>query len=337
MSRAIRTALTLLALCFATQPAPAGAQSKVVLRGAGATFPAPLYKKWVSEYVKAEPTVAIDYRDVGSGEGTKRFLAGSVDFGASDAGLSDEELARGAKLLPTTAGLIALAYNLPGYSAPLRLPRTVYPEIFAGRIKKWNDPRILAANPELKVGDRDITLAVRLDASGTTYAFTNHLTALTKGWRADTLVGWPGRAMLARGNEGVAAAVQRNAWTIGYVEYGYAKRLGLKAALLENKEGKFVEPSAASGEATIASNLNEVPASLRVFMPDPAGEGSYPMIALTWLLVRERYDDPAKAEAIRRFAEWALTAGQPYSGELGFVPLPQGLIERARAVAREIR
>jgi phosphate transport system substrate-binding protein len=314
-----------------------GQDQKLVLRGAGATFPAPLYKKWIGEYAKVDPKVVIDYKDVGSGEGAKRFFAGSVDFGATDAGVSDEQLAKGAKLLPTTAGMVALAYNLPGHAAPLRLPRAVYPDIFAGKVVKWNDARIVAANPGLKAADRDITLAVRLDSSGTTFAFTNHLAAVGKGWRADTLLGWPGRAMLARGNEGVAAAVQRNAWTIGYVEYGYAKRLGLKAALLENKAGKFVEPDAASGEATIAANLNEVPPSLRVFMPDPAGDASYPIVALTWLVLRERYDDPNKADGVRRFAEWALTTGQPYGADLGYVPLPQGLVERARSVASAIK
>jgi phosphate transport system substrate-binding protein len=313
-----------------------GAHAEVTVRGAGATFPAPLYKKWIGAYAKVEPNTVIEYRDVGSGEGVKRFLAGGVDFGASDAGLTDEQLAKGAKLLPTTAGMVVLAYHLPDYAGVLRLPRAVYPEIFAGRISRWNDPRLVAANPELKAFNRSITLAVRLDSSGTTYAFSNHLAAVAKGWRADTAVGWPANAMLARGNEGVAAAVQRNPWTIGYVEYGYAKRLGLKAAHLENKAGRFVEPSAAGGEAAISANLNEVPPSLRVFMPDPVGEVSYPIVALTWLILRDKYDEPAKGEAIRRFAEWALTAGQPYGADLGFVPLPAGLVERGRAVAREL-
>jgi len=151
------------------------AQDKIMVRGAGATFPAPLYKKWIAEYAKAEPKTVIDYKEVGSGEGQKRFLERTVDFGASDAALSDEQLARAgdAKLLPATAGMVVFAYNLPGLAAPLKLPRSVYPEMFAGRVARWNDARIAAANPGLKLPDRTITLAVRLDSSGTTYAFTN--------------------------------------------------------------------------------------------------------------------------------------------------------------------
>jgi phosphate transport system substrate-binding protein len=336
----------ILVLCLGVFSGQASSQQeqKILLRGAGATFPAPLYKKWIAEFARAEPKTAIDYKDVGSGEGAKRFLDKSVDFGASDAGLSDEQFARAgdAKLVPTTAGMIALVYNLPGLAGPLKLPRAVYPEILAGRITKWNDARIQAANPGLKLPNREIVLAVRLDASGTTFAFTNHLHAISETWRQPSLgvrnlVAWNGLALLARGNEGVAASVQRSNWTLGYVEYGYAKRLGLAIAQLENKAGKYLEPSAASGAAAIAANLNEVPANLRVYLPDPAGEESYPIVSLTWLLVRERYAEPAKAEALKRFVEWALTTGQPFGAELGFVPLPPGLVERARAVARAIQ
>ncbi|HUN68277.1 MAG TPA: phosphate ABC transporter substrate-binding protein PstS [Burkholderiales bacterium] len=337
---------TVLALGLAVLSGQAAGQQeqKLLLRGAGATFPAPLYKKWIAEYARVEPKTAIDYKEVGSGEGTKRFLERAVDFGASDAGLSDEQLARArdAKLVPTTAGMIALVYNLPGLAGPLKLPRAVYPEILAGRIAKWNDARIQAANPGLNLPNREIALAVRLDASGTTFNLTNHLNAISETWRQPSLgvrnlVAWEGLALLARGNEGVAAAVQRSHWTLGYVEYGYAKRLGLAIALLENKSGRYVAPSAASGAAAIAANLNEVPANLRVYLPDPAGDDSYPIVSLTWLLVRERHPEPAKAEALKRFVEWALTTGQPYGAELGFVPLPPGLVERARAVARTIQ
>jgi len=333
--------LVVLALLIA---GTAHAQEKTILRGAGATFPAPLYKKWVAEYAKADPKVAIEYRDVGSGEGQRRFLARAVDFGASDAALSDEQLASAgdARLIPTTAGLVAIVYNLPGFQGPLKLSRSTLADLLLGRIPKWNDARITSTNPEFKPPDRDVVLAVRQDGSGTTFALTNHLNAASDKWRrggqgATTRVAWPSTAVLARGNEGVAALVKRNPWTVGYVEYGYAKRLGLSMALLENREGNFVAPSAASGAAAIAANLKEVPAHLRVFIPDPTGEESYPIVSLTWLLLRSQYADPAKSDALKRFVEWSLTAGQPFGDELGFVPLPAGLVERARAVAREVR
>ena len=337
---------TVLALCLAGGLSPALAQSgaRVALQGAGATFPAPLYKKWIGEYAKADSMTAIDYRDVGSGEGARRFLARQVDFGASDAGLSDEQLAAAgdAKLIPTTAGMIVLAYNAPNIGGPLKLSRTTYVDLLNGRIPKWNDARIEGANPGLKLPARDIVLAVRLDASGTTYALTNHLNAASDRWRrtgqgVTNLVDWRGTAMRAKGNEGVAALIQRNPWTIGYVEYGYAKRLGLAMAHIENKAGKFVEPSAASGAAAIAANLKEVPEHLRVFFADPEGEDAYPIVTLTWLLLRDRHPDPAKGEALKRFVDWALTKGQPYGAELGFVPLPQGMLERALAAARATR
>lgn len=336
----MRLALALLLLPLACL---AQGDGRIVLQGAGATFPAPLYKKWIAEYGKLDPKVVIDYRDVGSGEGTRRFLDRAVDFGASDSALSDEQLASAvdAKLVPTTAGMIVLAYHLPGFAGTLKLPRAVYPEIFAGRIDKWNDPRIQAANPGMALPDRQTVLAVRLDSSGTTFAFTNHLVAASEAWRRagsgpSSLVGWKGNAMLARGNEGVAALVKRNPWTIGYVEFGYAKRLGLAMAALENRAGRFVEPGPAAGEAALAASLAEVPANLRVFVPDPGGEGSYPIVSLTWLLLRQKNPEPARADALRRFVDWGLTDGQAQGGPLGYVALPPGLVERARAVARGI-
>src|SRR5215470_9537015 len=194
--------------------APA-AKGRIVLRGAGATLPAPLYERWIQAYRREHPEVAITYDAVGSGEGQRRFLANAVDFGASDAALSDEQIARakfGARLVPVTGGIVVLAYNLPGLTKPLRLSRDVYVDIFSRQIRTWNDPRIRATNPDVVLPNRNITIVARQDVSGTTFAFTNHLAAISESWRdrgpgVSNLVDWRG-AMLARGNEGVAGRIK---------------------------------------------------------------------------------------------------------------------------------
>jgi phosphate transport system substrate-binding protein len=215
----------------------AGPEGTVAIRGAGATFPAPLYYKWMEAYGKAHPGVNITYDAVGSGDGIGRFVAGSIDFGASDAVPSEQEMGRvgrGAVLVPATAGMIILAYNLPGLGGTLKLPRTVYADMLLGRIKSWDDPRIKQANPELKLPARAVAVVARLDKSGTTYALTNHLSAISDGWKngpgVGTWIEWPGSVMLARGNEGVAARIKISEGSIGYVEYGFATRLGLPMA-----------------------------------------------------------------------------------------------------------
>ena len=302
----------------------------VVVRGAGATFPAPLYEAWLKQFRRRYPDVTITYEAVGSGEGQRRFLAQAVDFGASDAALSDEQIARakaGASLVPVTAGIVVLAYNLPDLGGPLKLPRDVYADIFAARVRAWNDPRIVAANPGLRLPARSIALVARQDGSGTTFAMTNHLSAISEAWRdrgpgASNLVDWRGTAMLARGNEGVAGRVKVSEGSIGYVEYHFARRLGLAVAHLQNRSGRFVEPSHASGERALAANVSRMPSNLRLFLPDPDGPDAYPIVTLSWLLLHDRYADRAKAAALKKFVTWSLTDGQSLSRELGYIPLP---------------
>ena len=320
---------------------PAQAQS---LRGAGATFPAPLYKAWIAAYGKENSGLKLSYADVGSGEGVKRFLAREVDFGASDTAMSDEEIRSakdGAKLIPVTAGMVVLAYNLPGARGTLRLSREVYADIFLGRIRKWNDARLTALNPDLRLPDRTIITVARQDSSGTTFAFTNHLSAISPAWKAGPgagkVAGWPGGSMLQRGNEGVAQRIKLSDGAIGYVEYSYAKRLGLAAAALENRAGRYLTPSEASGQAAFRHNLDGFPADLRVFLPDPAGADSYPIVSFSWLLLNERYADAARADGLKRFVAWALDKGQGYSAELGYVPLPPEVAKLARAALAEIK
>ena len=272
-----------------------------------------------------------------------------MDFGASDAAMNDAEIARvqppagrGVKLIPVTAGEVVLAYNLtPIAGEELRLPRDVYVDIFLGKIWRWDDPRIAAANRHLKLPPKLIQVVVRRDSSGTTYAFTNHLSAVSRVWREEgpgtgKQIDWPGGAMTGSGNEGVAQKVKLSQGSIGYLEYGFAKRLGLPMAVLQNKAGEFVKPDASSGQAALDAATQDIPDDLRVFLPDPPGTDAYPIVSLTWLLLAETYPDTTKAAALRQAVEWELGPGQAIAEELGYIPLPETLVRRARQALDEV-
>ena len=339
------TAVVPLALGQNPVSADPSAKGQVELRGAGATFPAPLYQKWIDVYTQANPNISIKYQGVGSGEGSQLFLEQKVDFGASDAALSDAQIAQakaGVTLVPTTAGIIVLAYNLPDVKGTLKLSRDVYADIFAGKIRQWDDPRIQALNPDLKLPKQTITLVARKDSSGTTYALTNHLSTISEAWRTQgpgvgKVIEWPGISTVARGNEGVAGRIKHSWGSIGYVEYGFAKRLGLPMVYLQNKAGRYVEPGPQSGQAALAANVNQIPSNLRLFLPDPDGENSYPIITLTWLLLHNHYVEPQKGVALKGFVDWALTDGQRFSGDMGYIPLPADLAMRARAAVDAVQ
>ncbi len=317
----------LLASC---EPAKETGPPQIKILGAGSTFDAPLFKKWIEEYQKAHKDVAIKYDSVGSGEGIKRFLNQEVDFGASDAALTDEQMAkvaRGAKLIPATAGTIVLLYNLKGLDGLLKLPREVYVSIFSGKITRWNDPLIAQANPGLNLPDSAIILVTRLDSSGTTFAFTNHLGAISPTWRdrgpgVGTLVQWPKNSMTAKGNEGVAGRIKLTDGAIGYVEYGYAQRAGLPMAWLENKAGNFVQPTPESGRDTLLNTQADMPANLRMFFPDPPGQSSYPLVTYSWILLYGNYPDAKKGAVVKDFVRWGVTEGQNYAESLGYITLP---------------
>jgi phosphate transport system substrate-binding protein len=313
------------------------------LRGAGATFPAPLYKKWLEEYQRRHPEVQLSYDAVGSGEGVKQFMAGTVDFGASDAAMRDEQIAavaRGVQLLPAVAGSIVLAYNLDGLGGDLKLTRDVYVDIFLGKIKTWNDPRITAINPGLRLPNTNIALVVRQDSSGTTYAFTNHLSAISEKWRdqgpgVGVAIAWPSHPMVAPGNEGVAGRIKVSQGAIGYVEYGIAQRAGLSMAWLENRAGQFVQPHGGSGLATLLNVT--MPENLRAFFPDPEGQDSYPIVTYSWLLLYKEYDDQLKSAALKQYVKWCLTEGQAFNETLGYVRLAPQVIARTMAALDSIR
>ena len=269
--------------------------------------------------------MVVDYDIVGSGEGTKRFLEGTVDFGASDAALTDEEIAsvkRGAVLIPVTAGSIVLAYSPEGLPPQLKLSRSVYADIFLGKITRWDDDRIAAINPGVTFPRRDIQVVVRQDSSGTTFAFTNHLSAISEEWRkgpgVGKSVGWPAHVSRANGNEGVAGTISRGVGMIGYVEYGTAQRAGLGMAWLENKAGNYIKPTGTSGLETLLQT--KMPTNLRLFMPDPDGKDSYPIVTYSWLLLYGKYDDPKKLDALKDVVRWCLDEGQQDSESLGYHP-----------------
>lgn len=312
----------------------------VLLRGAGATFPSVLYKNWFSAYQKSHPQTVIAYDAVGSGEGVRRFVdvkvakEEEVDFGASDAAMTDEQIARvstGARLLPMTAGSIAIAYNLPNFAGELKLSRAALAGIFEGEIKTWDDSRIARTNPGVHLPKLTIVTVVRQDSSGTTFAFTKHLDAISESWRthygAVTLVNWPGNAMRAKGNEGVAGTIEHADGSIGYLGYEFARQLGLKMASIENKSGKFIAPSPESASAALA-NI-QLPQNLRIFVPDPNGEDSYPIVTMSWILAYNTYSDPKKAALLKDLFAWCLSDGQREAQNLGYAPLPANVASKS--------
>jgi phosphate transport system substrate-binding protein len=327
-----------------TVDAPPGG---VLLRGAGATFPALLFKQWFGAYQQGHPAVAIAYDSVGSSEGIRRFTGkgvdheNTVDFGASDSAMTDEQIAavgRGVLMVPVTAGSVVLAYNLPDLVGDLRLSRKAYEGIFLGTLKQWNDPLIARANPGAGLPALTIETVVRQDGSGTTFALTKHLDAISEAWRdrhgAASLVDWPGKPMRAVGNEGVAVRIGHSIGSIGYLSYGSARQAGLRMALLENRDGAFIAPTAESGAATLAAA--ELPENLRVFLPDPLGRGSYPIVTFSWALLYRNYEDQSKAAAIRELFGWALSKGQDVSSEVGYIPLPPAVRDKALAALQAV-
>ena len=323
---------------------PAGSIS---LTGAGSSFDAILFNRWFTVYHDSHPNIFVKYSSVGSGEGVRRFIGQNigdeekVDFGASDSAMSDVEIARAndnALMIPVTSACLVLAYNLPDFHGDLKLSRAAYAGVFLGQIKNWNDPVIAKSNPGVKLPNLTIVTAVRQDASGTTFAFTNNLSAIDERWRSlfgpGTLVSWPGNAMRAHGNEGVSALIQKSPGSIGYVGYEFANRLGLDMAAVENREGRFVQPSEQSCIAGLASA--DLPENLRAFVPDPSGPTSYPIVTYSWVLLRKHYDDPKTAAALRELFQWSLQDGQRYASQVGYVPVPSSVADKALRVLNTV-
>ncbi|HJY81841.1 MAG TPA: phosphate ABC transporter substrate-binding protein PstS [Candidatus Binatia bacterium] len=342
--RQVGSVLVLLLLGGLLLAAPTAAQDRLRLTGSGASFPFPLYGQWFKDYSKAHQDVIIDYQAKGSGAGIRDFINKTVDFAASDAAMTDEEMAQvkdGVQLLPMTAGTIVLSYNLPGGPEELRLSREVYPKIFLGEITKWNDPAIAKANPGATLPDTDITVVRRADSSGTTFVFTQHLSAISEAWKkgpgTGAAVNWPSsdKIVAEPKNDGVTATIKQTPGAIGYIEYSYAKLAKVPMALLENKAGQFVKPTEESGKAALASV--HLPADLRAWLPDPDGAESYPIATYTWMLFYKKYDDPKKATALREVVQYCLTDGQKMSEKLGYIALPEHVVQAASKAAENIQ
>ncbi|HTR63871.1 MAG TPA: phosphate ABC transporter substrate-binding protein PstS [Candidatus Binataceae bacterium] len=307
------------------------AAGEVTLQGTGATFPAPLYQKWFQEYNKLHPEVQINYQALGSGAGIKQFQQGLVDFGASDAAMTDDEMKQvkdgGVVLLPMTAGSVVLAYNLPGGPAEVKLSREAYVGMFLGKITAWNDPAITKSNPGVTMPDTKVTIVTRSDGSGTTFVFTSHLTAISDAWKAGPGAGKSVNfpvGVAGKGNPGVTALIKQTPGAIGYVEYGYAKQTGMPMAALENKSGKFVTVSLESEKASLASV--QLPADLRAWITDPSAPDAYPIVTYTWILAHKKYSDPMVAKTLKSVLNYGLTQGQAFSLDLGYIPLPSGVV-----------
>jgi phosphate transport system substrate-binding protein len=282
----------------------------------------------------------VNYQSIGSGAGIEQFTAGTIDFGASDTAMTDDQMAavtRGTILLPMTAGSIVMAYNLSGVETGLKLTRDAYVGILSGKITNWNDPAITSANPDVTLPDQRITVVHRSDGSGTTGVLTKHLSDISPEWESSigqgNAVEWPttGNFVGARGNEGVTAQIQNVNGAFGYVEFGFASNNGLSVAALENKAGNFVVPSDETAAATLAAV--ELPDNLRAFITDPEGEDSYPIVTFTWMMMFKEQPDAAKAIALERWIEFGLNEGQDQAEPLGYVRLPNEVRERVAAAA----
>jgi len=335
-------AMLLVASCSKKTPSatpdpgtsPVAAGGAVRLQGAGASFPAPLYLKWFKSFSASHANTQVDYQSVGSGSGVKSFIDKTVDFGASDAAMSAEEMARvdaGAQLLPMTAGSVVLAYNVEGLKE-LKLSRKAYVGLFLGTIKMWNDPAIVATNPGVTLPALAVNPVVRADSSGTTFVFTKHLSAVSEEFAkspgVNKMPNWP-IGTRSKGNEGVTAAIKSTPGAIGYIEFGYARSQKLSMATLENKSGAYVAPTTASGQAALAGAT--LPEDLIVWASDPEPKDAYPIVTYTWLLVYKTYADKQKLATLKDLVTYGLTDGQKHAEELGYIPLPTPVVEKVKA------
>jgi phosphate transport system substrate-binding protein len=308
----------------------------VDLTGAGATFPNPIYSKWIQDYA-AKTGVRINYQQLGSGAGVKQIQEQTVDFGASDAPMSDSEMAaaKGGAIahIPTVVGVVAIAYNVPEATQPLKLTGPLVADIFLGKITKWNDGRIASLNAGVTLPATDILVAHRSEGSGTTYIFTDYLSAVSPAWKSGPGKGkeiqWP-VGLGAKGNDGVAAQVKGTKGAIGYIELAYAKQNQITTALVQNKAGQFVAPTADAATSAADAAVAALPANTdyRISIVNAPGATTYPITSFTWLLVYKKQSDPVKAKKLADFIRWALTEGEQSASSLDYAPLPPSLVTR---------
>ena len=314
--------------------------AQMTINGAGATFPYPIYSKWFDAYAKIDPSARFNYQSIGSGGGQKQILAQTVDFGASDGPMSDENLAKApGKLLhiPTVAGAVVLTYNLPG-NPNLKLDGETVADIFLGKLKKWNDPKIASANQGMTLPNEDIVVVHRSDGSGTTYIFTDYLSKVSPEWKSkvgnNTSVSWPA-GLGGKGNEGVSGQVKQTPNSIGYVELIYATQNKMPYADLKNAAGEFVKPTLDSVTAALATA--NIPDDFRFSITNAAGKDAYPIAGATWLLVYQQQKDATKGKKLVEFLKWAETQGEQMAKDLDYAPLPDTLQKRVMDRINEIK
>src|SRR5947209_4978848 len=319
-----------------------GTRNEVRLQGAGATFPNPLYQKWLSEYGKVHPTIQIDYQSIGSGGGIKQIQARTVDFGASDAPMTDAELkASPGELvhIPTVLGAVVITYNLSGVSKPLRFSPDVIADIFLGKIAKWNDARIKTDNAEANLPSADITVVHRAEASGTSFVFSDYLSKVSADWKqkvgSDKSPNWPvGQG--GKGNEGVTGQIKQQPNAIGYVELAYAVQNKLPVALIKNASDNFVEPSVDAVTAAAAASAATTPDDLRVSITNANGATAYPISSYTYILAYKAQADATKGKALVDFLWWGIHNGEQFARDLQYAPLPDEIVKRAEAKINSI-
>ena len=312
-----------------------GSSNEIRLQGAGATFPNPLYQKWLSEYGKLHPNIKIDYQSIGSGGGIKQIQARTVDFGASDAPMTDAELKSSPGELihiPTVLGAVVITYNLQGITSPLRFSPDVIADIFLGKITKWNDPRIKADNSDAFLPASDITVVHRAEASGTSFVFSDYLSKVSADWKqkvgADKSPNWPvGQG--GKGNEGVTGQIKQQPNTIGYVELAYATQNKLPVALIKNAGGNFVEPSIDAVTAAAAASAATTPDDLRVSITNANGATAYPISSYTYILAYREQPDNVKGKSLVDFLWWSIHDGESFARDLQYAPLPAEIVKRA--------
>src|SRR5438132_2103426 len=318
----------------------ATASAQMMINGAGATFPYPIYSTLFDEYAKVDPSVRFNYQSIGSGGGQKQILAQTVDFGASDGPMSDENLSKApGKILhiPTVAGAVVITYNLDGNPA-LRLDGDTIANIFLGKIKNWNDPKIAASNPGAKLPDKEIVVVHRSDGSGTTFIFTDYLSKISGEWKEkagnNTSVNWP-TGIGGKGNEGVAGQVKQTPGALGYVELIYATQNKMPYAEVKNAAGEFMKPTLESITAALAAA--NIPDDFRFSMTNAPGKDAYPIAGATWLLVYQQQKDAVKGKKLVEFLKWSLTDGEKMAKDLQYAPLPESVQQRVLTRIGEIK
>jgi len=350
MKMKTRTVLTALLIAgLATIPlagcgsSGSNPNAEVMLQGAGATFPNPIYQKWFSEYNKITPNARFDYQSIGSGGGIKQISAKTVDFGGSDAPMKDEELKSAPSEIlhiPTVLGAVVLTYNVPTVSGDLKLTPDGIAGIFLGKITRWNDPAISASNAGMNFPDAPINVVRRSDGSGTSYVWTDYLSKVSPEWKSKigtgAMVNWPAVGVGAKGNEGVTGQVKSTPNSLGYVELIYAEQNKLPYAAIQNQAGEFVKPSLESVTAAAAASSGQIPDDLRVSITNAPGKDAYPVSSFTYFLVYKNQDDEAKGRALVKFLWWALHDGEKMAKDMLYAPLPQEVTAKAETKIKSI-